>query len=145
MDIKVTLEPDIICEELSKYGFNKNEIILNDQNTSDFIIKLKDSIFEDKEVVYHVHKSILNYYSEYFKGLFSSQMIETTDRILTLSEISTNSFENILNFMYTGQVKDVLTDLEEWIDLLYGSSRFIIPFLIQKCKNPFQSMLIMIM
>ncbi|UZO24882.1 uncharacterized protein OCT59_017175 [Rhizophagus irregularis] len=130
MDIKVTLEPDIICEELSKYGFNKNEIISNDQNTSDFIIKLKDSIFEDKEVVYHVHKSILNYYSEYFKGLFSSQMIETTDRILTLSEISTNSFENILNFMYTGRVKDVLTDLEEWIDLLYGSSRFIIPFLI---------------
>ncbi|CAB4425431.1 unnamed protein product [Rhizophagus irregularis] len=135
MDIKVELEPDIICEELSKYGFNKNEIILNDQNTSDFIIKLKDSIFEDKEVVYHVHKSILNYYSEYFKGLFSSQMIETTDRILTLSEISTNSFENILNFMYTGQVKDVLTDLEEWIDLLYGSSRFIIPFLIQKCEK----------
>ncbi|PKC53291.1 hypothetical protein RhiirA1_479593 [Rhizophagus irregularis] len=37
--------------------------------------------------------------------------------------------------MYTGQVKDVLTDLEEWIDLLYGSSRFIIPFLIQKCKK----------
>ncbi|POG64973.1 hypothetical protein GLOIN_2v1782244 [Rhizophagus irregularis DAOM 181602=DAOM 197198] len=135
MDIKVELEPDIICEELSKYGFDKNEIILNDQNTSDFIIKLKDSIFEDKEVVYYVHKSILNYYSEYFKGLFSSQMIETTDRILTLSEISTNSFENILNFMYTGQVKDVLTDLEEWIDLLYGSSRFIIPFLIKKCEK----------
>ncbi|CAB4491525.1 unnamed protein product [Rhizophagus irregularis] len=62
-------------------------------------------------------------------------MIETTDRILILSKISTNSFENILNFMYTGQVKDVLTDLEEWIDLLYGSSRFIIPFLIQKCKK----------
>lgn len=135
MDIKVELEPDIICEELPKYGFNNNKIILNDQNTSDFIIKLKDSIFEDKEVVYHVHKSILNYYSEYFKRLFSSQMIETTDGILTLSEIPINSFENILSFMYTGQVKDDLTDLEEWINLLYGASRFIIPFLIQKCEN----------
>ncbi|RIA98392.1 BTB/POZ domain-containing protein [Glomus cerebriforme] len=133
MDVRVELEPNIICKELPKNIFNEKEIVLNDQNTSDFTIILNDS--KENQVAYHVHKFILEYYSEYFKGLFSSQMREATDKTLTLSEISVHSFENILNFMYTGQVKDDLNDLEQWTDLLYGASRFIIPILIQECEK----------
>ncbi|CAG8620505.1 6547_t:CDS:2 [Acaulospora morrowiae] len=145
LDVKVELTPDLICESLpeAEYGKEKaNELVLDDKETSDFVIHLEipeDSVKNDdslnKEIRnFYVHCSVLSARSDYFKALLNSQMIEAREKVVTLSGILPSSFETILKFIYTGTLSDV-NSLGEWVELLHGASRLLIPALVQRCEQ----------
>jgi hypothetical protein len=137
MDVEVKLRPNILlCD---KFKMNeRNFYLLNDKNTSDFIIKLEltknNNIYKDTiEKIFYLHSKILMTKSDYFKALFNSQMIESQNRFLKLDDISLNIFENLISYIYNDNIKN-LNNLYDWIDLLYISSRFLIPKLVQICE-----------
>ncbi|CAG8712910.1 5136_t:CDS:1, partial [Cetraspora pellucida] len=70
----------------------------------------------------------------YFCALFNSKMMESNDKSLLLKDVSHNIFRTILEYLYTGHIYNI-TIMEEWIDLLYASSRFLIPSLTQLCER----------
>src|SRR2546423_9575726 len=61
-------------------------------------------------------------------------MIESSNGSLILKDISSKTLEIILNFLYSGEITSEL-EFEDWIDLIYGASRFLIPTLIQRCEK----------
>ncbi|CAG8619763.1 9982_t:CDS:2 [Funneliformis mosseae] len=130
-DVKVELTPDIVCDPLPEIiQEDGKEIIFNDKETSDFIISLET---ESKD--YYVHTAVLSSRSDYFKALLDSNMIESNNRSLILKEISSITLDTLLKFMYTGEITFELDSIEDWIDLMYGASRFQIPTLIQRCEK----------
>ncbi|GBC21467.2 speckle-type POZ protein [Rhizophagus irregularis DAOM 181602=DAOM 197198] len=143
MDVEVKLRPNIICDEFFKknfiYSMNEKNFLLNDKNTSDFIIKLKEELSTTNnyknilEKNFYLHSKILISKSDYFKALFNSQMIESKNRFLNLNDLSLNIFEKLLLYIYYDNI-DNLNDINDWIDLLYISSRFLIPKLVQICE-----------
>jgi len=62
-------------------------------------------------------------------------MIESSNGSLTLKDISSKTLDTILNFLYSGETNSDLETIEDWIDLMYGASRFLIPTLIQRCEK----------
>lgn len=129
MDVEVILRPNIICDEFKK-NITMNEL-LNDKNKSDFIIRLNN--YKNLEKIFYLHSKILMSKSDYFKALFNSQMIESQNRFLNLNDISLNIFENLILYIYNDNIEN-LNDIYDWIDLLYASSRFLIPKLVQICE-----------
>ncbi|CAJ0749204.1 10536_t:CDS:2 [Entrophospora sp. SA101] len=153
MDIKVDLVNDIICDDELNTVSNNDSVTFNDSKTSDFTIKLKTEELvegedeqtneedmenegknENENEQFYVHAQILSNKSYYFKALLNSQMIESQDRYLILPDISYEMLEKILLYMYTNEIIDT-NDLEDWIDLIYFASRFVIPHLIQRCEK----------
>ncbi|RIA80863.1 hypothetical protein C1645_813229 [Glomus cerebriforme] len=133
-DVKVELIPDIVCDPLPKITHEEGEkFLFNNKETSDFIISLKIDSKENQK--YYVHKEILSSRSDYFKALLESKMIESSNGSLTLKDISSKTLENILKFLYTGEITSELESIDDWIDLIYGASRFLIPTLIQRCEK----------
>ncbi|GES81113.1 BTB/POZ protein [Rhizophagus clarus] len=135
MDVEAKLKPNMICDEYNT-SVNEKNFLFNDKNTSDFVIKLeleKNNDNMDLENFFYLHSKILTSISDYFKALFNSQMIESHNRFLKLYDIPLNIFENLLSFIYDDNLKN-LKNLDDWVDLLYISSRFLIPKLVQICE-----------
>ena len=139
MDIEVELKPDIICEEeinneFKKINMYEENFLYNDKNTSDFIIKLTTTIriilWKD---FFYLHSKILMSKSDYFKALFNSRMVESQNGLLNLIDTLFNIFESFPLYIYYGSIEGI-DDIDDWIDLLYVSSRFLVPKLIQICE-----------
>ncbi|RIA98395.1 hypothetical protein C1645_731740 [Glomus cerebriforme] len=144
MDIKVELKPNIICDLIQEKMkcIENNEKInenlsFNDKNTSDFIIKLElsgEDYCEDiTEGIFYMHMKVLSSGSDYFQALLNSHMLESQNRCLKLTDISYFILEKILLFIYTNNIENI-NELEDWIDLLYAASRFLLSKLIQVCE-----------
>ncbi|CAG8503374.1 14142_t:CDS:2 [Acaulospora colombiana] len=147
LDVRVELIPDLVCEPLPEIEYSKEgkgkELIINDNDTSDFVVHLKipeslednDHVTPNKEIRdFHVHRNVLSARSDYFKALFDSHMTESRENSVTLTDISLNSLEIILKFIYDGSLPDI-NSYDEWVELLHGASRFLIPALIQRCEK----------
>ncbi|PKY38722.1 hypothetical protein RhiirA4_537521 [Rhizophagus irregularis] len=134
-DVKVELVPDIVCDPLPEIIREKGEeMLFNDKETSDFIISLE--INESKEnQEYYVHTKVLSSRSDYFRALLDSKMIESNNGSLILKDISAKTLEIILEFLYIGEITSELESIEDWIDLIYGASRFLIHTLVQRCEK----------
>ncbi|KAF0443359.1 BTB-domain-containing protein [Gigaspora margarita] len=144
LDVKAELVPDIICDPLPEV---KHDVNLNDRITSDFIIYLKTNETDKNEdnsnlqmLKFYVHSSILAARSDYFRALIDSHMIESNERSLVLTDITQNSLEIMLSYIYTGALPNI-TMYDKWVELLYDASRFLIPTLIQRCEKALRDLL----
>ncbi|CAG8562538.1 15208_t:CDS:2 [Funneliformis caledonium] len=143
MDIRVELVPDITCDPLPLIQWKGNfSAILNDKSTCDFIIILKQNeytgelqdCFPDFKGYFYVHSHILLAYSDYFRAMFNSNMLEANERRLELCGVSYLIMDKILYFMYYGEILPV-NGLSQWYELLYGATRFFVQTLIQRCEK----------
>ncbi|CAG8627861.1 25601_t:CDS:2 [Racocetra persica] len=141
LDVKVELVPDIICDPLPEV---KYDLVLNDRTTSDFVIHLESNNSEDstkrEKLNFYVHSNILVERSDYFRALIDSHMIESNERSLILTDITQDSLEVILNYIYVG-VLPKITTYNKWVELLHDASRFLIPTLIQRCEKALRDLL----
>ncbi|CAH1756623.1 13327_t:CDS:2 [Entrophospora sp. SA101] len=141
-----------------------NQYILDDVSTSDFTIVIDNdydvtistsaSNESSKNKSFHVHSKVLTDNSEYFKALINSSMIESQSRTLLLKDTSYQTMKPILEFLYTGELSSINNngddineenngkdgdsgkyEEEQWIDLLYAATRFLIKPLIQRCEK----------
>jgi len=139
IDVKMELKPTIICEQNDSKDDHmiKKNLVLNNRIMSDFIIKLDipNEIKSKGSVkkLFYVHSIVLTFKSDYFQALFNSNMLKTQIKCLKLIDISYFVLEKLLLFIYTNNLENV-DKLENWIGLLYATSRFLIPQLIQICK-----------
>ncbi|XP_046562083.1 kelch-like protein 24 [Haliotis rubra] len=85
-----------------------------------------------KDVVFECHKAVLAATSPYFDAMFSSGMKESVDNIVRPQGLSTNAFENILTFLYTGRCE---VDVDNAEEILKASSMFQITMLTEKCEK----------
>ena len=81
---------------------------------------------------FQCHKTILAAVSPYFDAMFASGMKEAIDGVVHIHDVSGAIFENILNFIYTGQ-RLVTTDNVE--ELLKAAAVFQVKFLHDKCES----------
>ncbi|RIA98391.1 hypothetical protein C1645_130403 [Glomus cerebriforme] len=144
MDIKMELRPNMLCDSIQEEkkiiknnkAINEN-LLFNDKNTSDFIIKLelpREDYCEDiTEKIFYLHTKVLSSGSDYFQALLNSHMLESQNRCLKLTDVSYFILEKLLLFIYTNNLENI-NELEDWIDLLYAASRFLLPKLIQVCE-----------
>eukprot|EP01080_Neovahlkampfia_damariscottae_P009951 gene9951-2272_t len=121
----LTLES--ISKENSLNISRKYEKYINDENESDC------SIFVGNEKYFNVMKIILVSQSEFFEGLFFSEMIESQRSYITLPSIKPDLFEEILFFLYTGDLKEENLQYEKLIKLLYSSDYLQLYGLIDLC------------
>ncbi|CAI2183985.1 18947_t:CDS:2 [Funneliformis geosporum] len=136
MDIKVKLEPNIICDPIQYNDTLDKNFMLNDKMTSDFTIKLTYSNESESEAnvnEFYVHTAILASESDYFKALLNSNMLESKKKCVYLVDISYFILEKMLLYIYTHNLDDHL-DFDVLVDLLYASSRFFVLRLIQLCE-----------
>lgn len=87
-------------------------------------------IVQDKS--FRCHKIVLASVSQYFDAMFLSGMRECYDGVVTLQGIETNTFIDILDFVYSGKL-NICTENAE--DLLRASTLFQIKLLHQKCED----------
>jgi hypothetical protein len=149
-DVKVELRPDIIVDPLPELSFSNDEsniskksIVLNDES-SDFVIhyKVSSNDYTSNERKFYAHSKVLSRRSDYFSALLESKMIESQNKSLTLTDedITYESLEIILNYMYKGDLPNIKT-FDEWTTLLRYASRFLIPTLIQRCEKALKGFL----
>ncbi|KAK3086599.1 hypothetical protein FSP39_020855 [Pinctada imbricata] len=80
--------------------------------------------------IFPCHKVILAAMSPYFDAMFTHDMRESRDGIVTLHDIDADIFDNILHFMYTG--KDVVCE-ENAEKMFRAASLMQIPCLQESC------------
>ncbi|KAJ5070894.1 hypothetical protein M0811_01875 [Anaeramoeba ignava] len=89
-------------------------------------------ICEQNKTSFKTHKSILSSRSEYFKSLFNSKMKEYQENKLILKDVSNSILFSILNYFYSGKIE---INLENVIEILIFSSKYLIDELIEICSN----------
>ncbi|KAJ5076867.1 pep-cterm sorting domain-containing protein [Anaeramoeba ignava] len=87
---------------------------------------------ETKQVSFKTHKSILSSRSQYFKSLFNSKMKEFQENKLILKDVSFSTISSILNYFYSGKIE---INLQNAIEILFFSSKYLIDELIELCSN----------
>ncbi|CAB4491725.1 unnamed protein product [Rhizophagus irregularis] len=167
LDVNVELKPDVIVDPLIKlsglndstrdfvihYEFSADDYqIISNSSSLDKEIDKEETDKEeidkeetDKEEIdkepkdLHVHSELL---SNHFSKLLESKMGESQDKSITLndSDISYESLEIILNYLYTGKLP-IIESYDNWITLLCDASKFFIPTLVQRCEMELRSYL----
>ncbi|KAJ5066128.1 hypothetical protein M0811_03461 [Anaeramoeba ignava] len=89
-------------------------------------------ICEQNQISFKTHKSILSSRSHYFKSLFKSKMKEYQENKMVLQDVSTPILYSILNYFYSGKIE---INLENAIQILFFSSKYLIDELIEICSN----------
>ncbi|KAI8770724.1 kelch protein 40a isoform X2 [Biomphalaria glabrata] len=95
------------------------------EELQDFTVTLGTTKFE-------CHRFLLAACSGFFRGLFRSGMKETELKCVTVEDISSETFELILETLYTGH--GVLTN-DNVIDIWRAAHQLQITFLIRECEN----------
>ncbi|KAK6963047.1 kelch-like protein 40a isoform X2, partial [Biomphalaria glabrata] len=95
------------------------------EELQDFTVTLGTTKFE-------CHRFLLAACSGFFRGLFRSGMKETELKCVTVEDISSETFEFILETLYTGH--GVLTN-DNVIDIWRAAHQLQITFLIRECEN----------
>jgi len=94
--------------ETNKHHFTVMRRLLEDPLTfkSDFVIECMDS----KEV--HCHSNILNAASEYFENMFATNSKEKQDGRVFIEDLSKETCDIILKYIYTGELDKKLVTFE---------------------------------
>ncbi|XP_059169288.1 uncharacterized protein LOC131951037 [Physella acuta] len=91
----------------------------------DFVVIVEDTDF-------HCHRFILSACSSFFKCMFQSDLREKQDGCTTLQDMSSETFDVIINAIYSGV--DGLTE-DNVIDVWHATHMLDIPFLVQECEE----------
>ncbi|CAJ0851858.1 10246_t:CDS:2 [Entrophospora sp. SA101] len=163
LDVKVELKPQFICELPLNNNNNtipsyssplqnntsqiKKPFILDDLSDSDFTIILDNDYDGNSNTATTSDDMAIS--CKYFNALIHSPMIESQNHTLLLKDTSYQTMKTILEFLYTGELSSINKDdgkddkattvptsgVEQWIDLLYVATRFLIKPLIQRCEK----------
>ncbi|KAJ5069684.1 pep-cterm sorting domain-containing protein [Anaeramoeba ignava] len=116
-----------LSNDLKNLFQNQNQNEKEEESYFDFEI-----ICEQNQTSIKTHKSILSSRSEYFKSLFNSKMKEYQENKLILKDVSSSILSSILNYFYSGKIE---INLENAIQILFFSSKYLIDELIEICSN----------
>lgn len=100
-----------------------------------------DASFVIKERVFKVHRCMMIARNSVFAHMFTSGMQESQSRMVVLSDITENSFERLLEYLYCGTDQLQLSAIEEAIELLVLSDRFLLTGLREYCSRTIRSLL----
>ena len=96
--------------------------LLDNPKHSDVIIRCGDKTFR-------CHKAILSMRCEVFDRMFESGMMETAGGEVTVTDVSAEMMEMLLEFIYTGEVRDRAAYLDE---LFYAGHKYLLMDLVIK-------------
>ncbi|KAJ5075772.1 pep-cterm sorting domain-containing protein [Anaeramoeba ignava] len=116
-----------LSNDLQNLFQNQNQNQKEEESYFDFEI-----ICEQNKTSFKTHKSILSSRSHYFKSLFKSKMKEYQENKLILKDVSSSILFSILNYFYSGKIE---INLENVIEILVFSSKYLIDELIEICSN----------
>lgn len=109
------------CHACSSYG-----ILLDNASFSDVTF-----VVEGREI--HAHRCILYARSEYFRNMFDSRMRETSEKEITIQNMSYDVFHAVLEYLYSGRVRVAQGRLA--VDLLKAADMFQINGLRNLCVD----------
>lgn len=90
---------------------------------------------------FKAHKTVLMLHSEYFESMFHASMLETQSKQpLEIKDISPENFALVLEFIYTGGLKEI-DSLQQLIELIYAASLYRLIPLDGICCNRIQAIL----
>ncbi|KAH7094574.1 hypothetical protein FB567DRAFT_600176 [Paraphoma chrysanthemicola] len=72
-------------------------------------------------VRHHVHKALLQYHSEYFRGVFNGPWKEAKEGVVRLSDIEPSVFSLFVHWLYSQQLPPILKDWEYVLDMEFSS------------------------
>eukprot|EP00092_Neocalanus_flemingeri_P048077 GFUD01054739.1.p1 GENE.GFUD01054739.1~~GFUD01054739.1.p1 ORF type:complete len:341 (-),score=82.10 GFUD01054739.1:81-1103(-) len=106
------------------------------------IMKLED--ISDLKVVCHgkvfkCHKNILSARSSVFKNMLSGETLENLNSEVPIEDSSTEAVEEMLKYIYTGEISDKLDVLD--LDLLYLAAKYLLDPLKFACGESIVSSL----
>eukprot|EP01117_Protostelium_nocturnum_P008232 TRINITY_DN2938_c0_g1_i1.p1 TRINITY_DN2938_c0_g1~~TRINITY_DN2938_c0_g1_i1.p1 ORF type:complete len:804 (+),score=242.93 TRINITY_DN2938_c0_g1_i1:76-2412(+) len=158
-----------ILQELEKLSREKPELNLNSllcrmEDRPDpnpirdrmFSSAFGNSRFSDVELIvdgkrFATHKVILSSRSLFFKAMFGGGMKEAEQKEVNLPEIRAKVFELMLEYIYTGEIKDLtptseengenVTDAQDAIDLLQLASEYNMMQLVGVCEVALQGLI----
>ncbi|KAJ5079425.1 pep-cterm sorting domain-containing protein [Anaeramoeba ignava] len=110
---------------------NQNENENENENYFDFEIICEQNQ-QINPISFKTHKSILSSRSQYFKSLFNSKMKEYQENKMILNDFSIPTLNLILNYFYSGKIE---INLENVIEILFFSSKYLIDELIEICSK----------
>ncbi|EFA86792.1 hypothetical protein PPL_00597 [Heterostelium album PN500] len=87
-------------------------------------------LVEDK--IINAHKCILYSRNQHFKAMITSGMKESTEDIITISDVSYEAFKAIIHYIYTGQLHFHQVDI---LELLSLSDRYLIDDVKHQCTK----------
>jgi len=112
---------DSLADDLSK--------LVNDKSTSDIIIDLNG-------ITVFAHRGILSARSEFFRSLLCGGMKETNSTVITLKEgENPQIFIKVLEYIYTGRVKDTGEDYIYALNLLKAADHYCLSYMKYLCEN----------
>ncbi|KAK3580709.1 hypothetical protein CHS0354_005713 [Potamilus streckersoni] len=91
-----------------------------------------DVIISVDETKFECHKLILGAMSHYFNAMFSTQMNESRDEVITIQNVDKDTFKTLLKYIYTG---DDLITMENVQNLLRVANMLQVECLQEHCEN----------
>jgi hypothetical protein len=90
---------------------------------------------------FKAHRTVLIVHSEYFESMFHASMLETqTKQTIEIKDISPENFALVLEFIYTGELKEI-DSLQQLLELIYAASLYRLTPLDGICCNRIQAIL----
>ncbi|XP_058788785.1 uncharacterized protein LOC131662841 [Phymastichus coffea] len=104
---------------------------------------LHDTIVVVKKKQFYVHKCILAARSRVFSAMFEQQMLEQANNTVIIEDMSSNVFEDILEFIYFGTLKNI-TDISNkaLLEILIAADKYELYGLKEICEVIFSSKLL---
>lgn len=122
------LKQSIFCDYSEFYG---------DETLADCTIRVFKPASDEYEDFYR-HSAILSNSSEFFYNIFTSQMIESTTRIIEIKENPKNAFPLALSFIYTGNINFTI---DVFMPLMFIARNYAITQLYEQLVSILQSSL----
>lgn len=72
--------------------------LLEDKQFSDVTFKIGDSLI-------NAHRNVLVSRSEYFRAMFTGGMRENNEKVVSIPDVDSTTFREILEFLYTGKIE----------------------------------------
>lgn len=100
--------------------------LFNNGKSSDFVLKCGEKSFS-------VHKTVLSARSDFFEGMFRSNMKEANDGIGKIEDLEPEILELVLRYMYTGEIPEL--SMKSLHDVYAAADRFAVESLQAKCHS----------
>lgn len=101
-----------------------------------------DIIFRVEKNELYAHQSILQIRSEYFRTLLQHPFKEKEEGIVQVNDCSYEVFKNFLEFIYTGNIKDLSEEIQTSIDLFKLGHLYQEDALIVRCIDKINAWLL---
>ncbi|KAG9533470.1 hypothetical protein KCU93_g339, partial [Aureobasidium melanogenum] len=105
------------------------------RNSSAGIVTVEIGI---EKKAFHIHKDLLTYYSDYFRGAFNGSFVEATKGKISLVDERVDVFDVVNQFVYTRQLSDGADSAMGWellIRVWIFGDKYLMPCLQNKAMN----------